>query len=239
MREIVIFGAGGLGELVLDILLQSSRYRPVAFLDSDKGKHGTAIDGVPVIGGMEMVAAIRESGVRHAIAAIGIPRVRIGVAEQLTQQGMTLVSAIHPLSSVAPSAKLGEHLIICARSTVCVHATVGDHSILLSGSIVEHDNRLGKGVVLHPAVRLAGGVTIGDLAVLEIGACVIPYRTVGRGARVEPGSVVIRDVLPGTTVGGAPAFRTPPSSSSFVATPPDGAATLQLACEPAQHSSAP
>jgi UDP-3-O-[3-hydroxymyristoyl] glucosamine N-acyltransferase len=99
---------------------------------------------------------------------------------------------------------------------VCVHASIGNHCVLSAGSIVEHDNQLGRGVFLHPAVRLAGGVKIGDYASLGIGACVIPYRHVGREARVQPGGIVICDVLPGTTVSGVPATRSPHRSSRFI-----------------------
>lgn len=216
MTEVAIFGAGGLGSLVHDTLLQTGRFRPVALLDSDPRKHGRSVDGLTVRGGMEQVPALRREGVTAAIVAIGDNYVRVQVAELLRQQGVRLVSAVHPLACIAPSARLGEHLIISARAIVCVHACVGDHCVLSAGSIVEHDNRLGTGVFLHPAVRLAGGVVVDDYATLGIGSCVIPYRRVGSEAWVEPGAVVIRDVLAGTTVSGAPATRRSTRESRFV-----------------------
>ncbi len=216
MTDVAIFGVGGLGRLVLDTFLQTDCFRPVALLDSDPRKHGQTVDGLTVHGGLEQVPALRRRGISTIIVAIGDSRVRVRLAERLRQQGMRLASAIHPLTSIAPSARLGDHVIAGARTIICAHASVGDHCVLSTGSIVEHDNQLGTGVFLHPAVRLAGGVTIDDYASLGIGACVIPYRRVGSGARVEPGSVVIRDVLPGTTVSGAPAARLARETSSFI-----------------------
>ena len=216
MTEVAIFGAGGLGRLVHDILRQTRCHRPVTFLDSDPAKHGNALDGLIIRGGMQQIGGLRRAGVRGAIVAIGDSRERVRIAGELRAQGMHLVSAIHPLASIAPSARLGEHVIIGARSIVCVHARIGDHCVLSTGSIVEHDNRLGTGVFLHPAVRLAGGVVIDSYATLGIGACVIPYRRVGARAQVDPGAVVIRDVLPGTTVTGAPAVRTHTERSFFI-----------------------
>jgi len=216
MTKLVIFGAGGLGRLVYDTLLQAGRFCPIAFLDSDAGKRGQTIDGVAVRGGMEQVPALRRDGVTAITVAIGDSYVRVRLAELLRRQGMRLVSAIHPLATIAPSARLGNHLIAGARTIICAHASVADHCVLSTGSIVEHDNQLGIGVFLHPAVRLAGGVKIDDYAILGIGSCVIPYRQVGSAARVEPGGVVIRDVLPGTTVSGAPATRCGDKESYFV-----------------------
>ena len=220
MKKVVIYGAGGLGQLVLDILLQSGRVEPVAFLDSDPARRGSTFEGLPVRGGIDRVATLRSEGIRGAVVAIGIPRVRVGVAEALAARGLTLESAIHPLATIAPSARLGRHVIVGARALVCVHAVVGDHGVILSGSIVEHDNRLGTGVFLQPAVRLAGGVRIGEFARLGIGACVIPYRQVGAGARVNPGAVVIRDVLPGQRVGGVPATGILPEHDHLLADAP-------------------
>ncbi len=213
--EVVIFGAGGLGCLVLDTLLQTERYRPVAFLDSDPRRHGTAVDGLTVSGGVEQISALRRAGVEAAVVAIGDSPTRVRIAKLLRRRRMRLVSAIHPLASIAPSARLGDHLIVGPRVMICVHASVADHCVLSAGAIVEHDTQLGTGVFLHPAVRLAGGVAVEPYATLGIGACVIPDRTVGRAARVEPGAIVIRDVLPGTTVSGAPATRRAAEGSHF------------------------
>jgi sugar O-acyltransferase (sialic acid O-acetyltransferase NeuD family) len=216
MQDIIIFGAGGLGRLVHDIVQQSQQYRVRAFLDSDASRRGQHIDGVRVAGGLEMVGALRSRGVRGAIVAIGDNRVRVALAARLEHLGLSLVTAIHPLASVASSARIGRHVIIGPRAIVCVHAEIGPHSIILAGAIVEHDNRLGTGVFLHTAVRLAGGVRVEDLASLGIGASVIPGRRIGPAARVEPGAVVIRDVPPAATVGGAPASVAGGEFSRFV-----------------------
>jgi sugar O-acyltransferase (sialic acid O-acetyltransferase NeuD family) len=241
MTNVVIFGAGGLGGLVHDTLLQAGTYRPTAFLDSDPRKHGRIIDGLAVRGSLERVSALRREGTAAVIVAIGNSRVRVRVAEQLRASGMRLVSAIHPLASIASTATLGDHLIIGARAIVCVHASIDDHCVLSTGSIVEHDNQLDRGVFLHPAVRLAGGVRVGEYATLGIGASVIPYRKVGRGARVEAGAVVIQDVIPGSVVAGAPAVRVGNDTPHFIQSDAGTRSVGTLAsairgCHPNAHS---
>lgn len=216
MEDLVIYGAGGLGAQVQDILRQAGQYRPVAYLDSDRTKHGTIIAGLPVQGGLERVDELLRAGVQHVIVAIGDNATRAAHAETLQAHGMNLVSAVHPLASISPSARLADHVVIDARVTICVHARIGRHSILSAGAIAEHDNDVGVGVFLGPAVRLAGGVTVEDLATLEIGASVIPGRRVGRGAHVAAGAVVIRDVPAGARVAGIPAV-TGNLASQFVA----------------------
>lgn len=216
MADVVIYGAGGFGCLVLDILQQAHHYRPVMFLDSDPAKQGQILNGVPVAGGIEQVDRVLRMGTEGVVVAIGDNIARVALAETLQAHGLQLIPAIHPLASLSPSAEIGQHVIIGPRATVCVHARIGAHCVLSAGAIAEHDNVIGQGVFLHPAARLAGTVTVEDFATIGIGAAVIPGRRVGRGAHVEPGAVVIHDVPPNTTVGGVPAGVNGPMRSHFV-----------------------
>ncbi len=224
--NVAIYGASGLGRMVCDILRQGNAYRPAAYLDSAVEKHGLVLDELAVCGGAEQWPALKARGIDHVVVAIGDNETRIRIARELEARGARLASAIHPLAMISPSAITGKHVIIGARVMVCVHAVLGDHSVLSPGSIIEHDNQLGIGVFLDPAVRLAGGVSVDDLAHLGIGACVIPGRRVGRQAIVEPGAVVITDVTPGTRVGGVPAVLRKPAGARFI---PDAPMTLPTA----------
>jgi sugar O-acyltransferase (sialic acid O-acetyltransferase NeuD family) len=219
MEAIIIYGAGGLGALVQDVLQQAGRYQPVAFLDSNPAKHRQIIGGLSVRGGIEQIPALRRAGAGAAIVAIGDNITRAAVAETLATHGLRLVSAIHPLASLSPSAEIGDHVIIGPRATVCVHTRIGAHTVVSAGAIADHDNVIGRGVFLHPAVKLAGAVMVEDFAEIGIGATVIPGRRVGRGACVEPGAVVIHDVAPNTTVGGIPAVLKAARRSGFIPDP--------------------
>ena len=205
MDDVAIYGAAGFGGEVQDILQQGGRYRPVMFLDSDPATHRTVVGGLPVRGGLEQVDALWRAGLRRIVVAIGDNVTRAAYAETLQVHGMELISAIHPLASLSPSARFGQHVIIGARATICVHAHVGPHAVLSPGAIAEHDNVIGVAAFIGPAVRLAGTVTVDAFATLEIGATVIPGRRIGCGARVKAGAVVIRDVPPRMIVAGVPA----------------------------------
>ncbi|HMQ16850.1 MAG TPA: NeuD/PglB/VioB family sugar acetyltransferase [Phycisphaerae bacterium] len=206
MRDVVIYGASALGRMVRDTLAQSGAWRIHGYLDSDPARHHQNIDNLPILGGVAAARLLIRKGVRAMIVAVGDSLARVHLARRLRDAGAELISAIHPLASVSPSARLGRHLIIGARAIICVHARIGDHAIISTGAIVEHDNVVGRAAFLHPAVRLAGGVRVGAFATLGIGTCVIPGRRIGRRARVAPGAVVIRDVPDRASADGMPAM---------------------------------
>ena len=71
-RRCLIFGAGGHGRVVLDILVNMRRFEVVGFVDSNPNLMGRRIDGAPVVGAIDDLTHIRrELDVDCAIVAIG------------------------------------------------------------------------------------------------------------------------------------------------------------------------
>jgi len=58
--RLLIYGAGDLGSLVMRGLRGVGAYRVVGFLDDDRRKHGALIHGVPVLGGLDDLAAATQ-----------------------------------------------------------------------------------------------------------------------------------------------------------------------------------
>jgi UDP-N-acetylglucosamine acyltransferase len=73
---------------------------------------------------------------------------------------------------------------------------VGSGSMLMVGSHVAHDCRLGENVTLANAVQLAGHVTVGDRAFIGGGTVIHQFVRIGRLAMIGGGEAVSKDVLP-------------------------------------------
>ncbi len=219
VMDVVILGGGGHGRVVLDILQQGKKFKPVGFLDNNKALHGRRVDGLPVLGGIESLADVRSHGVRGAVVAVGDNGVRRALGDAVEQGDLELVSAIHPSAQLASNASVGKGVVIAAGALVCAHCQIGDYVILNTGCIVDHESMIGTSVHICPGVRLAGHVVVEAGAHIGIGATVVQNVRVGFEAIVGAGAVVIQDVDPMTTVVGVPAraIKDAPNAAEFTA----------------------
>jgi acetyltransferase-like isoleucine patch superfamily enzyme len=103
--------------------------------------------------------------------------------------------------SIGPGVTIADHVTINLDAHVSIGANVAiaPHVLIYTGS-----HKLGPGSMRigEPA---AFAVTIEDGAWIRLGAILVPGVTVGRGAIVAAGAVVLKDVPPNTYVEGNPA----------------------------------
>jgi acetyltransferase EpsM len=205
-RKCLIFGCGGHGRVVLDILVNTGAWDVVGFVDSNRELTGRRVDGVRVLGEPGDLGRIRdELDTNAAIVAVGNNGDRRALADRLDALGFELINAIHPSANLARNVSLGSNTVIAAGALVCAHCQIGDSAILNTGSIVDHESLIGTATHICPGARLAGRVTVESGAFVGIGATVIQHIRVGYEAVVGAGAVVTHDVAPMSTVVGVPA----------------------------------
>ena len=90
-------------------------------------------------------------------------------------------------------------------SVVHFRATVGDYCILNTGSILEHDSKLGNGVHMMPGSVVGGNTVIGDFVSVGLNATILPQLKIGEGAIIGAGAVVTKNVNKNEVVIGNPA----------------------------------
>jgi sugar O-acyltransferase (sialic acid O-acetyltransferase NeuD family) len=193
---IIVYGGGGHGKSLIDLLRALGTYRIVGVLDDGIGA-GEKILGVPVLGGSEQLSDLYESGVRQAINAvggIGNLAVRTRVFQRLAQAGFVCPPVVHPSAFVEPSATLAAGVQIMPLAYVGSEARLGFGVIVNTGAVVSHDCRLGDYANISPGALLAGEVQIGEGALIGMGATVNLLVSVGAGARIGNGSTVKENV---------------------------------------------
>jgi acetyltransferase EpsM len=190
-RRIVIAGAGAQGAIVADILERAGT-PSIGFVDDTPGKN--------VLGTIDELRTIEHDAI---VIAIGDNRLRRGLAEKLA--GERLATAIHPFTSIAASARIGDGSMISAGVVVQPRAFVGRSVILNTKASVDHDSVIGDFVHIAPGATIGASVRIGEETLIAAGATVVSGITIGARSIIGAGAVVVRDVPDDVTAFGVPA----------------------------------
>lgn len=94
-----------------------------------------------------------------------------------------------------------------ARAVIQADAAIGEHTIVNTGSIAEHDCILESFVHLSPGAVLTGGVSVREGAHVGAGAVVTPGITIGSWSVIGAGAAVTRDIHDQKVAVGIPAIE--------------------------------
>ncbi len=207
--ELVIVGAGGFGreaaEAVRALNADGSRWRLAGYLDDDPGCHGTMVDGLPVLGGTEVLGNMPDACV---VVCTGRPDnylSRLRIVEKLALPPERYATIIHPSAWVSSTSQVGPGTVLLAQTVLTAAVTVGSHVAVMPHVTLTHDDVIGDFATLASGVCLGGRVHVGQCAYVGAGALVREERSIGAYALVGMGAAVTRDVPPGEVWAGVPA----------------------------------
>ncbi|MDQ3535257.1 MAG: acetyltransferase [Bacteroidota bacterium] len=205
-KPVVIFGAGGLGKAALEIF-QSNNVVVYCFLDDNTSLIGTEINGVSVLGKTDDDEFLKFLGSQSEVfVALDENKYRKSIVDFLYEEKKVMpINAIHKTAYISKSANLGHGNLINMSVNVGTGAKIGNHCLLHSRTILDHEAELEDFVQVGAGSTINAGVKIGKNAFIGSGVTIISGVSVGPGARVGAGSVVVEDVKKNETVFGNPA----------------------------------
>jgi UDP-perosamine 4-acetyltransferase len=206
IRKVVIVGAGGHARVVSTVLALNKQVSVVGYADPVLKVPGEQINGLPVLGDLDILPDLLRDGVSGAIIAIGDNALRERRWQQVGTLGFDLINAIHPTAIIEHNATLGRGVVIAAGAVVCCNVVVGDNCIINTGAIVEHETNVGSNVHIAPGTNIAGRVVIGRNSFIGIGATVKEYIRIGENVTIGAGAVVIENVPDNVVAAGVPAL---------------------------------
>lgn len=208
MTRVVGIGAGGHARVVADALRRMGGFEIVGLTDPDPRLQGVEIDGVPVLGGDDVLPRLRREGVEAAfmgIGGVGDNRPRAEVFKRVQSLGFVFVNAIHPAAVVASSVRMGMGVTLAAASVLNPGVRLGSDVIVNTGAIVDHDCEIADHVHIAPGATLSGSVSLGPLVHIGTGAVVKEGIRIGEASLIAAGAVVVEDIRAGAVVAGVPA----------------------------------
>ena len=181
-KRVIVIGAGGHGRSVAEAILLLGRDELVGFVDDGADANAT-VWSYPILGGTDSLHTLRT----HAdavVVAIGNNAVREKLHARVADAGFELLSVIHPMAFVSPTANLGIGCAVMAGAVVGTEALLGEGAIVNCGATVDHHCRVGAFGHLGVHACMAGGSVLGHRAWLQAGSAL------GYGVQVEDGAVL-------------------------------------------------
>jgi len=202
MVESFIIGSGAQGRVVLDTLRAQYPDKKFAFLDENKDKWGSLINGISVKGGLN---CLRKNSELHI--AIGNPFDREKIYTKLKKKKLNLkfLNAIHPSAIIVQNAFIGKGVFIAAGAIVNTNAKIEDFVILNTGCLIEHDTIIGKFACVAPGACVGGRVLIEQYVFVSSGAVILARVSIGKKSVIGMGSIVTKSIPKNSLAYGSPA----------------------------------
>ncbi|MEU9350518.1 NeuD/PglB/VioB family sugar acetyltransferase [Streptomyces griseoloalbus] len=207
MTGLVIVGAGGFAREAARAADETGKFTLLGHLDDNPALHGTEVDGVPVLGGCDLVHALPEARV---VICVGNPRDYAARARLVRRLGLPeerYATVVHPTAAVSATSTVGPGTVLLAHCALTAAVRVGAHVAVMPQVVLTHDDVVEDFATLASGVRLGGSARLERGAYAGSGALIREGTTVGAWSLIGMGSSVLGDVPPGEVWVGSPARR--------------------------------
>jgi len=213
MKDIAIYGAGGLGKEVACLIKRINEKEPtwnlIGFFDDNPELKGQKISHFgPCFGGLEFLNDY--SNELAVVMALGNSIVVKQLVESIYNKKISFPNLIDRSYKLADpeTFKIGRGNIIQGPGSATCDVTIGDFNVLNGSVVLGHDVIIGNYNSIMPATRVSGEVTIGDCNFLGVGSIVLQKIKIGNNVRLGAGSVLMSKPKDGNLYIGVPAKKT-------------------------------
>lgn len=201
MAKVLLLAASGLARETLESIRQTGDHQVLGILDDNAALHGTSVNGVPVLGGLDL--AVRRSEQLLLCAGKGASRAAIARRLDLPEERYATHASVHAV--LGSTVAVGAGSIILAGTVATSDVRIGRHVVLMPRVVLTHDDVLGDYATLAAGATLAGTVHVGAEAYLGTNSTVRENLSIGRGAVLGMAAALITDLPAGQTWAGNPA----------------------------------
>ena len=203
--NLLIYGAGGLAKEIYDIVLRSTpeKYKKIIFIDD-------FVEEAPfylsqTIHFDSIKKDFPDTNSIEGIVGVGEPSYRELLATKFDKAGIRLATIIDKTALVSPTAQIKEGSIVCEYSTIHANVVVGRGCLLQPYCNLGHDIEIGDYSVISSSCAPGGASIFGRCVYMGMNSTSKEKITIGDDAIIAMGAAVFNDVAEGNTVIGNPA----------------------------------
>ena len=207
ISKVVIFGASGHAQVIVDMIENNPKYELVGFIDKYKNIQDTILN-YQVIGDEESLPKLMtDYGFNKGVVGIGDNFTRSKVTKKILESvpDFHFINCIHNSANISKYCNIGYGNVIMAGVTINSETVISNHCVLNTNSSLDHDCSMKNFSSLAPNSAVGGNCIIGEYSNIGIGASVFHGTKIGNNCVIGGGSVVTKDTKSNSTYVGSPA----------------------------------
>ena len=197
----LLVGGGGHCHACIDVIESERNYQIAGIVLPTVGDYADVM-GYSIIGADEDLPVLLKR-IPNAVITVGQIKsaaVRIMLFELLRKYGAHLPVIQSPSSFCSSHATIGEGTILMHGSVVNACAKVGANCIINSQALVEHDAEIADHCHISTGAKINGGVRIGKGSFIGSGSVLKEGISLGEGVVIGAGQLILEDVPHGMTI---------------------------------------
>lgn len=213
MKDIALFGAGGLAKEIASLIerineKEDNRWKLIGFFDDNEKLWGKDLSHYgKVLGGINTLN--NWSSELDLAITIGNPVAIRKVREDINNPLIKFPNIISPWLGFADKEtfRIGEGNIIQGMNWASNDVTIGNFNLLNGDIVMGHDVTIGDYNVFMPDIRISGEVSFGNENLIGVGSIILQQIKIGNQVHIGPGAVIFTKPKDGNTYIGNPAKR--------------------------------
>ena len=193
--NLIIVGAGGHAAACVDAIESQGNYEIEGFIGRPSEVGQTCL-GYPVLGSdrdlEEFVGKVGFALV--AVGGLSDPQIRIALIEKVERVGFKAPTVIAETAYLSESVSVGKGAVIMHGVVVNARAKIGDHTIINTKALIEHDSVIANYCHMSTGVIINGGVSVGRASFVGSGTIVREGVVIGENCFIGMGQSIVENI---------------------------------------------
>ncbi|CAD5896983.1 putative acetyltransferase [Carnobacterium maltaromaticum] len=190
MKQLVILGGGGHGQVCAEIAYLMNKWQTIVILDDLEIPNTKMYKW----DGQFHEVQKYDSEKTEFFVAVGNSSIRKKIVEELLVKQKKFATLIHPSAIISTNSSIDHGCVLMAGVIVNPNVKIGTFCILNTSCTVDHDCILSSYVHLSPGVHLAGSVVINRETWIGIGSTVSNNVFICEETTIGAGSLVVKNI---------------------------------------------
>lgn len=202
--KLAIYGSGGSGCEMYDLAVRCNnkkrKWEKIVFIDDFKENKQEYLSDI-----IKFEDLLQSKNEYEVVISVGEPASRKALFDKLKKENIAIATLVDPTAIISPTASIGEGTIVNEYVLIHCNVKVGKNCLMQPYSTFGHGSVTGDHCVFSSRFSPGGDCSFGDCVFCGMQSTVKEKLTIGNNAVVSMGACVFQDVAADSVVIGNPA----------------------------------